>query len=600
MASGVKLMEGYVEVTADGRTIPSDIEKQVENDGGTADRAGKSFGRKIVGGIVGSIVAVKIGQFIGESITAGSDLTETMNKANTIFGASAGNIDKWGDTAATNLGLSKAAAVGAAAGFGNMFTQLGYLPDQAAEVSKSTVQMAADLGSFNNLPTADVADRISAALRGEYDSLQALIPNINAARVEQEAMAMTGKTNADELTAQEKAAATLAIVQKDGSAAMGDFAKTSGDAANQQKIAAAQTEDLKGSLGGSLLPVVNEILGVVTTQFLPMLQSFADWLKENESLILPVVVALGLLAAAIWVVNIAMYANPIGLIIAAAVLSIGFLIATIVMLASNWDAVVAWITTVWEGFVGWITGIVDAFVGWWNGVWGAVGSFIQTVWANIVAGVTGAWNAFIGFIVGAIMGYVGFWYGVWSGIASFFVGVWNGIVSFGRNAITGLVGFFTALPGQIMGAISGAATWLVSVGADIIAGLRRGIANAWSGLVSWFQGLFGNLIDIAKRILGIASPSLVFDVEVGEMIPAGAERGVKRGMPSFYRTVKDAFALTPEVALAGVPGGGAGYSSSRDTATASRGDLNITIMESTDPLGTTGRVAREYKKWRGR
>jgi hypothetical protein len=31
--------------------------------------------------------------------------------------------------------------------------------------------MSADLGSFNNTPTADIADMISAAFRGEYDSL---------------------------------------------------------------------------------------------------------------------------------------------------------------------------------------------------------------------------------------------------------------------------------------------------------------------------------------------------------------------------------------------------------------------------------------------
>ena len=56
----------------------------------------------------------------------------------------------------------------AASGFGDMFDQLGFTNDQATKMSRSVVQMSADLGSFNNLPTADVAERIAAGFRGEF------------------------------------------------------------------------------------------------------------------------------------------------------------------------------------------------------------------------------------------------------------------------------------------------------------------------------------------------------------------------------------------------------------------------------------------------
>ena len=593
MPSGVKLLEGYVEVTADVTGAGAKAAQQIGDDvekSGHADKAGKSFGKRLVGGIVGSVVAVKIGQFIGDSISAGSDLAETMNKSSTIFGAQAKQIDAWGQNAAKTLGLSKAAALEAAAGFGNMFTQLGFAGDEAATMSQSTVQMAADLGSFNNLPTADVADRMSAAFRGEYDSLQSLIPNINAARVEQEAMAATGKTNASELTAQEKAMAVMSIVQRDGAAARGALAKTADGAANSPKTAAAQTEDLKATLGTALLPVVQEILGVVTSQFLPMLQDFAKWITQNQSVIMPLAIGLGVLAAAIWVVNVAMYANPIGLIIAGVILLIGI----IVILATQWETIWGFIVQVWQYHVDLFFALLNAFLGWWNGIWTAVWQFIVSVWNNIVTGVTNAWNAFIGFIVGAIMGYVGFWYGVWQGIASFFTGIWNGIVNFGRSAISNLVGFFTALPGQIMGALSGAIGWLVNLGRDIVQGLWNGIEGAWSNLVDWFTGLFGNLIDIAKRILGIASPSKVFKYQIGYMLPKGAEEGVKLGMPSLNRTIAN-MVTVPQPAYAGAAGGAAYAGSS----TAARGgNMYVEIVEARDPLGTVGRIGREFNKWK--
>jgi phage-related protein len=242
-------------------------------------------GKLIAAGLAGSSVA--LGAFAVKGVKAASDLNETINKSNAIFGKNAGEISKWANGSARNLGLSKAAALDSAAGFGDMFLQLGLTGDAATKLSKSTVGMAADFGSFNNLPTADVAERISAAYRGEYDSLQALIPNINAARVEQEALSKTHKKSAKDLTAADKALAVNAILQKDGARAMGDFAKTSDGAANKQKILAAQFENVSAKVGQALLPAfslaltgVEKLIGFIEKSVVPAFQKFAPSADE--------------------------------------------------------------------------------------------------------------------------------------------------------------------------------------------------------------------------------------------------------------------------------------------------------------------------------
>ena len=48
------------------------------------------------------------------------------------------------------------------------------------------------------------------------------------------------------------------------------------------------------------------------------------------------------------------------------------------------------------------------------------------------------------------------------------------------------------------------------IGGQIVSGMKEGIKSAWSNLKNWFKNLFGDLIGIAKKILGIASPSKVF------------------------------------------------------------------------------------------
>ena len=72
------------------------------------------------------------------------------------------------------------------------------------------------------------------------------------------------------------------------------------------------------------------------------------------------------------------------------------------------------------------------------------------------------------------------------------------------------------------------------IGKNIIDGIKQGISNAWNNLVDWFKGLFGDLIGIAKKILGIASPSKVF-----KKIGAFTAEGFGIGFDDEFAHVKD-------------------------------------------------------------
>jgi len=248
-------------------------------------------GLRIAGTAQFIALAAAAGFLAKNSIDAGRDLVETTNMASVVFGNQADEMITWADTADRTVGLSKQAALEATATFGDMFTQLQFSGDEAASLSQSTVQLAADLGSFRNLPTEDVLLRIQGAMRGEYDSLKLLIPNISAARIESEALATTGKSVASELTAQEKVAATLAVINKDASNATGDFARTSGDLANQQKIVAAASENMTAELGEQLLPAVLTLTSAGL--------SALDWMDDHHGATVAIAIAVGTLSAAI-------------------------------------------------------------------------------------------------------------------------------------------------------------------------------------------------------------------------------------------------------------------------------------------------------------
>ena len=311
----VELATAYISLVPSMKGVQGEVSRQLAPVSKEADKQGKKAGgrfSKAFGSGTGKLVAAagglavfsQVAGFMKGAVSASSDLNETVNKSRIIFGQNAKAVEAWASGSAKSMGLSKQAAIDSAASFGDMFSQLGFGGKQATNMSKSVVRMSADLGSFNNLGTDDVAERISAAFRGEYDSLQLLIPNINAARVEQEALTKTGKTSADALTAQEKAAATLAIVQKDGARAQGDFARTSGSLANRQKILGATFEDMQARIGTFLVPIMERLVGVGIR--------LMTWMQANPGVIKGMAIAFGVLGVALFAVT-----SPISLVGAA-------------------------------------------------------------------------------------------------------------------------------------------------------------------------------------------------------------------------------------------------------------------------------------------
>jgi hypothetical protein len=287
--TGTNVGTAYLEVIPSAKGFAGKLQSQVGGDMAKGGRAaGESYSKgfsgglkKLVGVAAGVVAVDRIAGFVNESVAAASDLNETVNKSSVIFGKNAGAIEKWAATSDTALGLSKQAAIDAAASYGDMFLQLGIGEQRATGMSKGVVKLAADLGSFNNLDTSDVLERIAGGFRGEYDALQKVIPNISAARVQQKALAQTHKKSVTDLTAAEKATATLAIIQHDGARAAGDFARTSSGLANSQKIQAAEAENLKAKIGTGLLPIQLAYTRFMADKAIPAISEFVTGMQDG-------------------------------------------------------------------------------------------------------------------------------------------------------------------------------------------------------------------------------------------------------------------------------------------------------------------------------
>jgi phage-related protein len=163
------------------------------------------------------------------------------------------------------------------------------------------------------------------------------------------------------LTNQQKILAAQALIFAQAGAAQGDFARTGEGLANQQRIAAAQFENFKATLGTAFLPMVTTVVNYLNTTFIPALYGLLDgakaafnWIKDNSTWLVPLAIGLGVVYGGLLLMglgmkiaetgvkgyakatgqammaqlglNAAMFANPIGLIILAVVALVAALV----------------------------------------------------------------------------------------------------------------------------------------------------------------------------------------------------------------------------------------------------------------------------------
>lgn len=94
--------------------------------------------------------------------------------------------------------------------------------------------------------------------------------------------------------------------------------------------------------------------------------------------------------------------------------------------------------------------------------------------------------------------------------------------------------------------------WL-DIGSQIVEGLWKGLAGGWTALVKKVGGLAQQLPDIVKRILGIHSPSKVFD-EIGVNTCKGLAQGLSKGTAQVKHAAKTVVASVTDTATQIVDG----------------------------------------------
>lgn len=311
-------------------------------------------------------------------------------------------------------------------------------------------------------------------------------------------------------------------------------------------------------IGTTFQTAFQPVVGMVQSQLLPALKPLMSALQNLGNAIMPIITAAIQTIAPVLstlVSNIGQTMSVIATAVTPVINNIASLIQAVLPAIQSafqiWgtyiqgviNAVFPFIQTVVTSVMNVIneiiTTVLAAINGDWSGVWEGIQNIVSSVWNGIQSIVSGAINAVSGVISSVLSGISGIFSSVWNGIKGAVSSAWSGITSAVSSGVSSMMNFITSIPSRIMGVFSGAGSWLLSAGQNIIQGLINGITNAIGGAISAVKDAVGGIIDGAKSLLGIASPSKVFDREIGRMIPAGLGRGVSENERAATRPVED-------------------------------------------------------------
>ena len=233
---------------------------------------------KAAGALGVAFGAQQVLRFAGDATEAASTYAESVNAVQVATGDASAAILQLGETAATELGLSKNAVNEAAVAFSAFGEKLdGPLSDNF----ETFIGRATDFASVMNLDVNDALEKFRSGLAGESEPLRKFGIDLSAAAVSAYAVEQGISASASSMTEAEKVQARYGLLLKQTNKFAGDFANTSDSLANQQRIANAEFENAKIAIGEELLPVQLELVKAGRV-LIPML---ADTAKEFGSLV---------------------------------------------------------------------------------------------------------------------------------------------------------------------------------------------------------------------------------------------------------------------------------------------------------------------------
>ena len=564
----VKTMEEALQGTKEETDAVEDFGEEAEKSGKSALSMGDIIKANLTSeAIIGGVKALANGvkavagamlDFGKDVVNSYGELEQNLGGSEAVFGKYATNIQKIGEDAYKNLGVSQSDYLATANKMGALFQGSGIEQQKSLELTEKAMQRAADMASVMGIDMQVALDSVAGAAKGNFTMMDNLGVSMNATSIEAYAVGKGLDFVWAEASQSEKTEMAMQMFFENTTQYAGNFAKESTQTISGSfGLLKSSVESLMAGLGNSnadlvnlsqniidaalsvvdnvqpiieniisALPIVLDTIVNAITEKLPdilkmgveLLQSLLNGISKSIGTVMPVVleviqtlldtiiqnlpmiIKMGMQMLTSLIQGIAeMLPNLIPTIIDAVILIVETLIDNIDLII---DAGINVVMALAEGLLDALPDLVEK-----------IPIIIDKLLDAIFNNFPKILDAGIELIIQLAVGLV--------------------------EAIPQLVSKIPQITAKIVKGLLGAIPQMISAGGDLLAGLFKGLLDPsliWKSVKSLFNGIIGGI----KELFGIHSPSTVFADVVGKNLALGLGEGFDDTMSNVSQEMANA------------------------------------------------------------
>jgi phage-related protein len=551
----------------------NDTAKGLDDAGKAADESGNRFSEfgtilkssAIAAGavaIAAGAAAIKLGSAVVKQF---GELEQNLGGSEAVFGDYAKSIQKTGEDAYKNLGVSQSDYLATANKMGALFQGSGIEQQESVELTEKAMQRAADMASVMGIDMESALEAVTGAAKGNFTMMDNLGVAMNETSVQAYASAKGLDFVWASATQAEKSEVAMQMFFENTEQYAGNFARESTETVTGSiGLLQAALGSFTAGLGNTDADMKNltenlvDAFQSVVKNIAPIIKNIAGALPMAFSAILPVIRELlpDLLNVVIDLFKqvldtlITLFPELIPVVVEALLMIVNTIIDnlpliiegafTLIMALSNGiiealpqltDATISIIMTLIDNLINLLPILIPAalaiIVALANGLIENLPSLIEripTIVETIVNVVVENLPLIIDAALQIIMALAG---ALIQNLPLILESVISIIGSILKGLISGIVNIITFVPKLFSSLVSefSKIDW-AELGINIILGIANGIASAAANLASSVVDAAKGALDSAKDFLGIESPSTVMRDQVGKMMGAGMAEGI--------------------------------------------------------------------------
>lgn len=263
------LEELKIVISAETEPLKKELKEVSKQLGGLQNETNKATSgiKSMFSKLVKGVIALKIGQKIGQAITSG--IREAMNveaavqQIKRIMGESTNQFLKWANTQAIAFNMSKSQALKYGAVFGNLISGFAKSSGEAMTYTTDLLKASSIIASSTGRSMQDVMERIRSGLLGNTEAIEDLGVNVNIAMIEStEAFKKFANGRSwNQIDFQTQQQIRLMAILEQTHKKYGDTVAQNTSSQLQQLVAILG--NVKLSLGQAFLPIVQVVLPVL-------------------------------------------------------------------------------------------------------------------------------------------------------------------------------------------------------------------------------------------------------------------------------------------------------------------------------------------------